>query len=515
MTYDCMTIETLDDLRTELISSLMSFTKFFFEIRNSREFHTPLPIARPSHYKIIVKKLEDVFDLKILRLLINVPPGHGKSTHLVYFVAWALAQYPDSHFLYISVSHELAETHVSEIKAVMDLPDYIKLFGVRVDPRHASRGDFKTTAGGRVSAKGATGTIVGLNAGLPYLNRFSGACLIDDAHKPDEVHSDTMRESVIKNYSETIKQRVRGGNVPIISIGQRLHEDDLSQFLIDGKDGDIWETVILKAIDDSGNALCPSIKSLEFLLKEKEVNRYVFWSQYQQTPQPAGGSLFLDKDFIALPDEPNIFATFITGDTAETDKTWNDPTVFSFWGVYEIEINGSKTGQLAVHWLDCWQEWLEPSMLEPTFLDFYARCMRHALKPEFVAIEKKSTGVTLLSALHTIQGIRMMDIERTKASGSKTARFIEMAPFVAQKLITLPLYAKHTSMCIEHMSKITANNTHKHDDIADTAYDAVKAALIDKLFSSGSKLNEASRVLGKASAQRAQLLINRNRHNNW
>jgi len=51
--------------------------------------------------------------------------------------------------------------------------------------------------------------------------------LWDDMHKPDEVHSDTMRQSVIDNYSETILQRPRGPNAPMIFIGQRLHEADL------------------------------------------------------------------------------------------------------------------------------------------------------------------------------------------------------------------------------------------------------------------------------------------------
>ena len=35
-------------------------------------------------------------------------------------------------------------------------------------------------------------------------------------------------------------------------------------------------------------------------------------------------------------------------------------------------------------------------------------------------------------------------------------------------------------ICINHMSKITANDTHRHDDICDTLVDAVKICLIDK-----------------------------------
>jgi hypothetical protein len=40
-----------------------------------------------------------------------------------------------------------------------------------------------------------------------------------------------------------------------------------------------------------------------------------------------------------------------------------------------------------------------------------------------------------------------------------------MQPYIATKRVSLPNYAKHTNMCIEHMRKITANDTHAHDDI--------------------------------------------------
>ena len=39
-------------------------------------------------------------------------------------------------------------------------------------------------------------------------------------------------------------------------------------------------------------------------------------------------------------------------------------------------------------------------------------------------------------------------------------------------------------MCIEHMAKITANESHRHDDIADTLSDAIRIALIENQFNS-------------------------------
>jgi len=102
------------------------------------------------------------------------------------------------------------------------------------------------------------------------------------------------------------------------------------------------------------------------------------------------------------------------------------------------------------------------------------------VKPKQAAIEKKSTGTTLVSVLKDIQGLQIIDINRSRASGSKTDRFLEIQQFVASKRISLPRLGKHTNMCIEHCKKITANNTHARDDIADTLADAVKIALIDQ-----------------------------------
>jgi len=345
-----------------------------------------------------------------------------------------------------------------------------------------AKGHFTTTEGGELVAFGTKGAITGFDAGKSNMERFSGALIIDDAHQPLEVHSDTIREGVWTNYNETLATRLRSPRVPIIAIGQRLHEDDLFGKILNGEDGKEWNKLILKTIDDAGNNLCPDVVSIEELRNKQEKTPYAYASQYQQNPQPAGGGIFKPEWFPLLDFEPNILETFITADTAETAKTHNDATVFSFWGVYRVEFNGEPTGELAIHWMDCHECWVEPKDLESEFMSFYARCMRHRVKPKMAAIEKKSTGTTLVSILSGMQGLRILDIERTRASGSKAQRFLEIQAYIASKQISLPIYGKHTAMCLEHMRKITANDTHRNDDIADTCADAVKLALIDKIL---------------------------------
>lgn len=257
----------------ELKGSLLRFTQVFYKILTGRDFIVSNPLGRESHFITISKALTQAARLEIpeQRLIINTPPGSGKSTLVSMWIAWTLAQYPDSRYLYISYSKVLAAKHTETIKRIIQLPQYNYLFDVRIRHDSKAREYFQTTNGGAVAAFGSGGAITGQDAGLPGLGRFSGAVIIDDAHKPDEVHSDTIRASVIDNYRETIQQRARGINVPYIYIGQRLHEDDLSCHLLDSKDGHFWEKVIIRGLDEAGNSFYPEIYPAKSLKIEQEL----------------------------------------------------------------------------------------------------------------------------------------------------------------------------------------------------------------------------------------------------
>ncbi len=472
--------EELLQLKAELLGSFILFTKVFYKLRTGRDFIISQPIGRESHHITISRAFTKVLSLDIQRLIINIEPGSGKSELCKHFVAWALAHHPDSNFLYISYSHELASKHTYGIKQIVTLPMYRDLFGIEILRDSSAKDNFKTNAGGVIYASGSSGSITGQDAGLPHLNRFSGAIIIDDIHKPDEVHSDTIREGVKQNYFNTIIHRLRGTNVPILFIGQRLHEDDLAANLKKGVDGYQWDEVILKSIDGAGNALYPEVHPKEQLMKMQETSPYEYASQYQQDPQPAGGGIFKKDWFLLLDEEPKCLVTFIVCDTAESAQDYSDHTVFTFYGLYKVKHGEIETDTYALHVLDCWEIKIEPKDLKPDFMQFWADCMKNDCKPRMAVIEKKSSGSTLISLLKEIQGLQIIELKRTKETGSKTARFLRAQPYVARKQISLPRYGKHTHSFIEHMGKITANETHRYDDIADTLADAIQLALIDK-----------------------------------
>lgn len=499
----------------ELLGSFLLFTRVFYKLRTGREFKLSTPIGRESHYITIATALTRTINPNdIIRLVINCPPRYGKTELLIHFVAWAMARYPDSNFLYISYSHLLAKKQTQTIRQIMNLPEYKKLFGVQLTKESSAKDNFETTAGGAVYASGASGTVTGRGAGIQNCDRFGGAIVIDDIHKPKEVSSETIRKEILNWYKNTLQSRTNSPTTPIIFIGQRLHEDDLPSNLLKSYDGFKWDSVILKAMGTNGHALHPTMHDEKKLAKMQEVMPYEYSAQYQQDPQPSGGGIFKKDWFVLLEDEPDIFYTFITVDTAETDKTYNDATVFSFWGIYKIKDHQIETDIIGIHWLNCYQCWVEPKDLESEFLQFYARAMAHKVRPAVAAIEKKSTGTTLVSILSDMRGIHIRDIERTKASGSKIERFLAIQSIVAAKRLSLPAYAEHTQQCVTHMTKITANNSHRYDDIADTCADAIQLSIIDKTIGTDYTFTHNPDLLATKYAQHLDKL-KQARQNRW
>lgn len=491
-----------------LCGSLLEFTQIFYKLRTGRLFNLTYPDSRESHFISIARALMRVYRGETNKLIINVPPRYGKTEMLIHFVAFGLANFPDSNFIYTSYSHSLAAKQTQTIREIMQMSHYLKIMGVRLKADTQAKDNFETTNNGSVYAVGAGGTITGRGAGVMGVDRFSGAFIMDDMHKPDEVTSDTVREAVIEWFFNTASSRVNGPNVPFIFIGQRLHEGDLPSRLIQSGE---WELLSLPALDVAGNALNPGMHDVPALIKMERESPYVFASQYQQNPQPAGGGIFKPEWFYLTDEDPEILITFITSDTAETDKTYNDASVFSFWGIYRVP----ETEEFGLHLIDCKEVRVEPKDLETEFMCFYTDCLRYKVKPLVAAIENKSTGVTLSSVLKKVRGLRIVQIERTKASGNKTARYLEIQPYVAAKLISLTKGSHHVENFLEHMRRITANDSHLHDDIADTVYDAIKLVLIDKYLIrslTGENDTKKAQTIMKSfkSAQRMRAVIANN-----
>jgi len=471
-----------DELRYRLLGSFLEFTRYFYKIRTGRKFEVSKPVGRESHHIAIARGLTKCFNGEIKKLLINVPPRYGKTEMIIQYIAWCLARYADAKFIYVSYSKTLATKQTATIREIINLQEYQRLFPhVKLSEDTQAKDNFNTTAGGSVYAAGAGGSITGFGAGISNCDRFGGCIVIDDIIKPEDADSDVVREGRNEWYQNTLISRKNGPNVPIIYIGQRVNEADLAGVLLEGFDGDVWDKIVLPGLENN-LPLHPAIHTLDDLLKMEKTAPYMFASQIQQNPIPAGGAIF-KRDYFVLKDEipSNIHSAFITCDTSETEQTYNDANAFSFWGVYEIIQSGVNTKVYALHLIDCIEFRCEPKDLKQRLLNFWSDCCRNKIRPTYCFIEKKSTGTTLLSITKDIVGLNAIEIDRNNRL-CKTTRFLNAQPYAASHQISVTRGAKYSEDFISHMVKITANNSHRFDDIADTCADAVQLALIEERF---------------------------------
>ncbi len=280
--------ETLLAMQTKARTDFYWFSRYMFFKRKNFKW------LQNWHHQAICDKLQAVFDGEITRLIINIPPRYSKTELvIVNFIAWCMGKMPDCEFIYASYSADLAHNYNAQARDLIKTEAYQELFPqTKIAPKQDSKGNWKTTAGGQAYSAGVGGTMTGYGAGK-MRESFGGAILLDDPHKAQEARSDTMRKNVQNWFSETLKTRLNDPvRTPIILIMQRLHEDDLTGWLLAGNDDDEWEHLKMPALQADGTALWEEKHNAEKLQKMKEANPYMFAGQYQQEPTPGEGGEF-------------------------------------------------------------------------------------------------------------------------------------------------------------------------------------------------------------------------------
>jgi len=269
---------------------------------------------------MICDALMRVYRGECQRLIINVAPRYSKTElAVINFIGFALGNNPDAEFIHTSYAAELAANNAFQAREMILHEAYQEIFpGVKVRDDSSARDHWKTTGGGVVYATTAAGTITGFGAGKERPG-FGGAIIIDDPHKAGEGSQEIPRQKVIDRFQDTVESRKNSRHTPIIVIMQRLNEKDLSGWLLDGGNGEKWEHVCLKTLQDDGSALWKEKHTVEDLLRMREAAPYTFSGQYQQEPTPIEGGIF-KPDQISIYEAVPIGTRFVRGwDLAATE----------------------------------------------------------------------------------------------------------------------------------------------------------------------------------------------------
>ncbi|MCK5608276.1 phage terminase large subunit [Candidatus Pacearchaeota archaeon] len=296
-------------LKRELEKSLLKYTQYMFLKQHKKAFDT-------SHHHVkICDYLERVYKGEIKNLLINVPPRYSKTEIVIKsFTSWCYAKNKNSNFIHLSYSDRLVLDNSSEIREIIKSEWYKELWDVDFKKDSDAKNKWKVKDGGIFYAAPTGGQITGMGAGttdpsdnvqsydwLEHYEEivkpvdsagFGGAILIDDPQKPDDAESDTVRNKINNRLLSTIMSRRNSPKkTPIIIIMQRLHEEDMTGFCLDGNTGENWHHLNLPALKDN-RSLWPAKHSVEQLEAMKKADPYMFSGQYQQSPSPQEGGIF-------------------------------------------------------------------------------------------------------------------------------------------------------------------------------------------------------------------------------
>lgn len=330
-------------------SNLIEFTQY------------TLPKYAPAgHHALIGEKLEGIAAGTIDRLMVNMPPRHGKSELASRrFPAWLLGISPEIELVVASYNADKAREFGYEVRDIVRSTEYQALFpGVQLKDDAKAADRWNTNAGGSFRAVGI---------GTALTGRGADVLLIDDPIKDDEeADSELRRDRIWSWYSSVAYTRLSpGGRVVVIQT--RWHEDDLTGRLLSeqAKGGDQWEVLELPAILSTGEALWPERYPLDYLNRIKRVTLPRHWAAlYQQRPAPEEGAYYKRDWFRYYTDVPKHLRIYGASDYAVTDGD-GDWTVHIVIGVdpddniYVLDLwRGQTASDVWVQaWLDMARQW--------------------------------------------------------------------------------------------------------------------------------------------------------------
>jgi predicted phage terminase large subunit-like protein len=267
-----------------------------------------------AHHELIAQKLEAVERGECKRLMICMPPRHGKSELASRrFPGWCIGRNPARQVIAASYNSDLANDFGREVRNIVASPEFRALFQTTLAQDSQAANRWHTDKGGMYVAAGVGTAVTGRGADI---------LLIDDPFKDrEEADSELRRQRVWDWYTSTAYTRLMPGGA-IVVINTRWHDDDLSGRLLEEstKGGDKWEVLSLPAIDGAGEALWPDWYPMERLEQIRAVLPARDWNAlYMQNPIPDDGDYFKGDWFGEYDELPNGLTMYGASDYAVTD----------------------------------------------------------------------------------------------------------------------------------------------------------------------------------------------------
>ena len=467
------------------------------------------PYIHGWHIDFICAHLEAITNGQVLddgtpynRLLVNVPPGTMKSLLIgVFWPAWEWGPRNMPHMRYVCASHsqDLAVRDGLRMRRLVQSEWYQNNWGDRVQLTGDQNQKIKfenTATGFRQSA--AAGSITGSRG---------DRVIIDDPLSVDDAGSDAVRDSTNTWFLEAVPTRLNNPKTSaIIVIMQRLHEEDVSGIILEKQLG--YDHIMLPMRYDpsramptalgyedpreiDGELLFPQRFPVEVVDRdEKAMGPYATAGQFQQTPEPRGGGIIKREwwqlwEHDVFPPMDYIIASL---DTAYTEKTENDMSALTVWGIfsndmvakptkmvsrngtlYEAAINEGRAYAEQHPKLVLISSWAVRLPLHELVSKVAETCKR--MRVDLLLIEAKASGISVSQELRRLYGSEDWGVQMINPGAQdKMARLYSVQHLFAEGMI----YAPDRAWADQVITQCAQFPRAKHDDLVDTVSQALR-----------------------------------------
>lgn len=386
------------------------------------------------HFRVLARALERVVTGETRRLLVAIPPRHGKSRLAsVALPAWILGRDPSARIVCASYGQDLANDFARRSRELIRFDDYKAVFPeTLLEPGGAALEELRTTKSGYRLATSVSGILTG--KGADY-------ALIDDPMKAADAQSEPARNAVYDWVASTLMSRFdKPGQSRIVVIMQRLHQDDLIGRLRD--DGG-WTVLAMpsEATErqefDLGNGKTWVFLPGDLLFPDRfdqaaleqmrsELGESGYNAQILQRPVPPGGALFKLKHFQRYEEQPPYYEKIVQSwDTAMVDNETAAYTVCTTWKIWRYKL----------YLVDVFRKRLDFLQVEKAML-----ALREKYKANFVLLEISGPARSIANSLLKHHGGRSW-LVWTDPKDGKVERATAQTPRLERKRVYLPMKA--------------------------------------------------------------------------
>lgn len=421
------------------------------------------------HLKMMCREIQAFWHSSDDILIIDVPPRHGKSYTLGYAVEWFFGKDNTMHIITGSYNKLLSTTFSKKVRDDIQAPKRDPLIPVFSDVFPGvkiKRGD---AAANLWALEGSYDSYLATSPDGSSTGFGASLMVIDDIIKnAEEALNELTKDKHWDWFRNTMQSRLEEGGKTIV-VMTRWASDDLVGRILEEFKGQKIRHINLKALQDDGTMLCPSIMSREtFDKKSAMLDKDIFYANYQQEPLDSKGRLyqsFKTYDHLPTDDDGNSLLEGIYSYTDTADEG-DDYLCSIIFGLYRHEAY-----ILDVYYTQDGMEITEPETARRHTEYHVARAR----------IESNNGGSGFArNVIRELEELKNYFTEITwfHQSKNKRARILSNATFVMNHMYFPRNWADKWPEYFIAMSKYLRDGENKHDDAPDATTGVAETMLL-------------------------------------